>query len=135
MSIQLALEYWRSSNEKEPFQPHRCRIAIVASHRVGEAGEERVCFDLYARAFAGAGLYYVMRLSPRWVCRLESPGVGVPGRARSVHRRLPGGLLIRWPAAAGDPGAGYDARAYRFETLKTGSRCSSVDHPATQVSS
>src|SRR5512142_1984673 len=96
---------------------------------------QRVCFDPYARRFAGAGLYYLMRLfTAIGYADWRGPGVWefLAARERYIDDYLEACLSagLRQLVILG---AGFDARAYRFGALKTGVRVFEVDHSATQA--
>lgn len=110
-------------------------IAIVRAVESEKPAGERVCFDPYARRFAGAGLYYVMKLfTALGYVAWRGPGVWefLAARERYIDDYL-GACLGEGLEQLVILGAGYDARAYRFEALKTGVKVFEVDHPATQA--
>jgi len=110
-------------------------IAIVRAIESEKPAGERVFFDPYARRFAGAGLYVVVKFFA-WLGYANWRGPGLweflVARERTIddylETRLSEGLeqLVIL-------GAGYDARAYRFQALRTGIKVFEVDHPATQA--
>jgi methyltransferase (TIGR00027 family) len=110
-------------------------IAIVRAIESEKPAEERLCFDPYARRFAGGCLYYVMRLfTALGYAGWRGPGVWefLAARDRYIDDHLEACLGAGLEQLV-ILGAGYDARAYRFEALKTGVKVFEVDHPATQA--
>jgi methyltransferase (TIGR00027 family) len=110
-------------------------IVIVRALESEKPAAERVCFDPYARRFVGAGLYYVMKLVTATGCASRrGPGVWefLAARDRYIDDYLEA-CLCEGLEQLVILGAGYDARAYRFEALKTGVKVFEVDHPATQA--
>jgi methyltransferase (TIGR00027 family) len=109
-------------------------IAIVRAIESAKPAGERVCYDPYARRFVGAGLFYLVKLfTALGYADWRGPGVWefLAVRDRCIDDYL--------EACLGEGleqlvilGAGYDARAYRFEALKQ-VRVFEVDHPATQA--
>ncbi len=111
-------------------------IAAVRAIESEKPAGERVCYDPYARRFAGAGLYHVVQFfTSLGYANWRGPGLWefLVARERYIddylETRLSEGLeqLVIL-------GAGYDARAYRFEALKAG-KVFEVDHPALRPSS
>ena len=110
-------------------------IAVVRAIESARPQGERICYDPYARRFAGPALYYLAMFFVD-IGYSEWRGTGVMGflvsRARyfddTLQTCLDGGLeqLVIL-------GAGYDSRAYRFAGLREGVRVFEVDHPATQA--
>jgi methyltransferase (TIGR00027 family) len=109
-------------------------IAIVRAIESEKPAEERICYDPYARKFVSDFLFRIVRFFDK-LGYGEKRGPGVMGFlvARERHideylaKCLAGGiqqLVIL--------GAGFDARAYRFEALKRGVKTFEVDHPASQ---
>jgi len=109
-------------------------IAIVRGIESEKPAEVRICYDPYARQFVHPFLYKFVRFFDK-IGYSEIKGPGVMGfltvRERHIDEYLKscldGGLeqLVIL-------GAGYDARAYRFEELKKGIKVFEVDHPASQ---
>jgi methyltransferase (TIGR00027 family) len=95
---------------------------------------ERICYDPYARQFVNGGLFHFVRFFDR-LGYSEKRGPGVMGfltvRDRHIDEYLKCCLAngVRQVVILG---AGYDARAYRFEEFKRGVKVFEVDHPATQ---
>lgn len=110
-------------------------IALVRAVESEKPAGERVCFDPYARRFVGAGLYYVMKFfTAIGYPSRRSPGTWefLAARDRYIDDYLEARLCEGLEQMV-ILGAGYDARAYRFEALKTGVKVFEVDHPATQA--
>jgi methyltransferase (TIGR00027 family) len=110
-------------------------IAIMRALESEKPVDERVCFDPYARRFAGAGLYYVMKFfTALGYAGWRGPGVWefLAARDRYIDDSLEACLRAGLEQLV-ILGAGYDARAYRFEALKAGVMVFEVDHPATQA--
>jgi len=110
-------------------------IAIVRAVESEKPAAERICFDPYARRFAGVGLYYVMKIfTALGYADWRGPGVWefLAARERYIDDHLEA-CLSEGLEQLVILGAGYDARAYRFEALKTGVKVFEVDHPATQA--
>jgi methyltransferase (TIGR00027 family) len=109
-------------------------IAAVRAIESEKPAGERVCYDRYARRFAGAGLYRVVKLfTSLGYANWRGPGLWefLVARERYIDDYLEiclGEGLEQLVIL----GAGYDARAYRFEALKAG-KVFEVDHPATQA--
>jgi methyltransferase (TIGR00027 family) len=109
-------------------------IAIVRAIESEKPEDERICYDPYARQFVSGTLFRFVRFFDR-LGYGEKKGPGVMGflvaRERHIDEYLEAGL------AGGAQqlvilGAGFDARAYRFEQLKRGVKVFEVDHPASQ---
>jgi methyltransferase (TIGR00027 family) len=110
-------------------------IAIVRAVESEKPASERVCFDPYARRFVSAGLFYFVKFfAVLGYADWRGPGVWqfLTARERYIDDYL--------EACLGEGleqlvilGAGYDARAYRFEALKARVKVFEVDHPATQA--
>ena len=110
-------------------------ITIMRALESEKPAGERVCFDPYARRFGGAGLYYVMKLfTALGYASWRGPGVWefLAARDRYIDDTLEA-CLAEGLEQLVILGAGYDARAYRFEALKAGVKVFEVDHPATQA--
>ncbi len=110
-------------------------IAVVRALESEKPAGERLCFDPYARRFVGAGLYYVMKFfTAVGYAAWRGPGVWefLAVRERYIDDYLEI-CLSEGLEQLVILGAGYDARAYRFEALKTGIKVFEVDHPATQA--
>jgi methyltransferase (TIGR00027 family) len=109
-------------------------IAIVRAIESEKPAEERVCFDPYARRFVSAGLFYFVKFFAKLgYADWKGPGVWefLAVRERYIDDYLETGLREGLEQLV-ILGAGYDARAYRFDALKTGVKVFEVDHPATQ---
>jgi methyltransferase (TIGR00027 family) len=110
-------------------------IAIVRALESEKPAGERICYDPYARHFAGAGLYYAVKFfTALGYAAWRGPGVWefLAARDRYIDDYLEA-CLAEGLEQLVILGAGYDARAYRFEALKTGVKVFEVDHPATQA--
>ncbi len=109
-------------------------IAIMRALEAEKPANERVCFDPYARQFVNSALYYFVKFFDR-LGYSEKRGPGVMGflaaRERYIDDYLKAGLAQGVQQVV-ILGAGYDARAYRFEEFKCGVKVFEVDHPATQ---
>ncbi len=109
-------------------------IAIVRAIESEKPEAERICYDPYARQFVNGALFYLVRLFDR-LGYSEKRGPGVMGFLVARERHIDENLKA-WLANGAQQvvilGAGYDARAYRFEEFKLGSKVFEVDHPATQ---
>jgi methyltransferase (TIGR00027 family) len=110
-------------------------IATVRAIESEKPAGERICYDPYARRFAGAGLYHVVKFfTSLGYANWRGPGLWefLVARERYVDDYLEACLRERLEQLV-ILGAGYDARAYRFEALKAGPKVFEVDHPATQA--
>ncbi len=109
-------------------------IATVRAIESEKPANERICHDPYARQFVSSALYHFVRFFDR-LGYSEKRGPGVMGfltvRERHIDEYLKTCLAngVRQVVILG---AGYDARAYRFEEFKHGVKVFEVDHPATQ---
>ncbi len=109
-------------------------IAIARAVESEKPEGERICYDPYARSFISPGMYAVMSFFIKsGYTELRGPGVlgFLIARERYIDDTLQASLEagLRQLVILG---AGFDARAYRFEGLKSGVRVFEVDHPATQ---
>jgi methyltransferase (TIGR00027 family) len=109
-------------------------IAIVRAIESEKPAAERICFDPYARRLVNGVLYHFVRLFDR-LGYSEKRGPGVMGFLTVRERHID--EYLKTCLAGGVQqvvilGAGYDARAYRFEEFKRGVKVFEVDHPATQ---
>jgi methyltransferase (TIGR00027 family) len=110
-------------------------IAIVRAIESERPPEQRICFDPYARRFVNGWLYRFVRFFDR-LGYSERKGPGVMGFLVARERHIDETLLA---CLAGGMeqlvilGAGYDARAYRFEQLHGRVKIFEIDHPATQA--
>ena len=110
-------------------------IAIVRALESEKPAGERVCFDPYARRFVNAGLFYFVKLfALLGYANWKGPGVWefLTARERYIDDYLEA-CLSNGLEQLVILGAGYDARAYRFDALRTGIKVFEVDHPATQA--
>lgn len=110
-------------------------IAIVRAVESEKPIAERICYDSYARRFVGAGLFYFVKFfAVLGYADWRGPGVWefLAARDRYIDDYLET-CLHEGLAQLVILGAGYDARAYRFEDLRAGVRVFEVDHPATQA--
>lgn len=109
-------------------------IAIVRAIESEKPVAERVCYDPYARQFVNGALYHFVKFFDR-LGYSERKGPGVMGfltvRERHIDEYLKT-CLANGVQQGVILGAGYDARAYRFEEFKRGVKVFEVDHPATQ---
>lgn len=109
-------------------------IAIVRAIESERPAAERICFDPYARRLVNGGLYHLVRFFDR-LGYGEKRGPGVMGflvvRERHIDEYLKT-CLADGAQQVVILGAGFDARAYRFEEFKRGVKVFEVDHPATQ---
>lgn len=111
-------------------------IAIVRALESAKPADKRLFHDPYARRFVSGGLFHLVNFFYRLgLGERKGPGVWefLVARERYIDDFLLEGL------AGGIEqlvilGAGFDARAYRFEALRRqGVRIFEVDHPATQA--
>jgi methyltransferase (TIGR00027 family) len=110
-------------------------IAIVRAIESEKPAAERVCYDPYARRFVSAGLFHFVKFfAVLGYADWRGPGVWefIAARDRYIDDYLET-CLGEGLAQLVILGAGYDARAYRFEALRQGVRVFEVDHPATQA--
>lgn len=116
--------------------------AIIAAHRAMESAKsvnQRICHDPYAEKLIGArttviGESDIPRQQALDLFRQFVPGFHEYFLARcryiddylahEISRGLEQLVIL---------GAGYDSRAYRFDSLAEGCRVFEVDHPATQA--
>jgi methyltransferase (TIGR00027 family) len=109
-------------------------IAIVRAIESEKPVHKRICCDHYARQFVSGSLFRFVRFFDR-LGYGERKGPGVMGFLVSRERHID--EYLKACLAGGIQqlvilGAGFDARAYRFEELKRGVKVFEVDHPATQ---
>ena len=109
-------------------------IAIVRAIESEKPEADRICYDPYARQFVNGALYHFVKLFDR-LGYSERRGPGVMGFLTVRERHID--EYLKTCLASGMQqvvilGAGYDARAYRFEDFKRGVKVFEVDHPATQ---
>lgn len=110
-------------------------IAIVRGIESEKPAEERICYDPYARRFVHPFLYKFVRFFDR-IGYSEIKGPGVMGFLTVRERHIDEYLKARLAEGLEQLvilGAGFDARAYRFEQLKQGVKVFEVDHPASQA--
>jgi methyltransferase (TIGR00027 family) len=110
-------------------------IAIVRAIESEKPAGERVCYDPYARRFVGTGLFYFVKFfAALGYADWKGPGVWefLAARERYIDDYLEA-CLSEGLEQLVILGAGYDARAYRFDALRTGVKVFEVDHPATQA--
>ena len=110
-------------------------IAIVRAIESEKPAAERICYDPYARQFVSAGLFYFVKFfAALGYADWRGPGVWefLAGRDRYIDDYLEASLSEGLEQLV-VLGAGYDARAYRFEALTQGVKVFEVDHPATQA--
>jgi methyltransferase (TIGR00027 family) len=110
-------------------------IAIVRGIESEKPEGKRICYDPYARKFVNSFLYKFVRFFDR-IGYSEIKGPGVIGflvaRERHIDEYLKS-CLANGLEQLVILGAGYDARAYRFEEFKHGIKVFEVDHPASQM--
>jgi len=110
-------------------------IAIVRGIESEKPENKRICYDPYAKQFVHPFLYTLVRSFDR-IGYSEIKGPGVMGfltvRERHIDEHLKACLADGLEQLV-ILGAGYDARAYRFDELKNGVRVFEVDHPASQA--
>ncbi len=109
-------------------------IAIVRAIESEKPASERICYDPYARQLVNGALYYFVKFFDR-LGYSERKGPGVMGFLTVRERHID--EYLKTCLASGVQqvvilGAGYDARAYRFDEFKHGVKVFEVDHPATQ---
>lgn len=109
-------------------------IAIVRAIESERPEDERICYDPYARKMVNSGLFHLVNFFEK-LGYGEMRGPGVMGFL-AVRERYIDDYLEKCLADGIEQlvilGAGFDARAYRFEGLKHGVKVFEVDHPATQ---
>jgi methyltransferase (TIGR00027 family) len=110
-------------------------IATVRALESEKPPDQRVCYDPFARRFVGAGLYALFKFFYK-LGYGEHRGPGVIefliARERYIDDFLRSCLQEGLEQLV-ILGAGYDARAYRFEELLRDVAVFEVDHPATQA--
>lgn len=109
-------------------------IATVRALESEKPEGERLLYDPYARQFIPDALYWMIKVFDRlgWA---ERKGPGVMGFLIARDRYIDDVLRAQLDEGIDQLvilGAGFDARAYRFEALKQGVRVFEVDHPASQ---
>lgn len=108
-------------------------IAVARAVESERSADERICYDPYARKFVTAWLYALLRFFIR-SGYTERRGPGVNGflvvRDRYIDDVLQS-FLNEGLEQLVILGAGYDARAYRFDLA--GVNVFEVDHPATRA--
>jgi methyltransferase (TIGR00027 family) len=109
-------------------------IAIVRAMESEKPETNRICYDPYARQFVNGALYHFVKFFDR-LGYSERKGPGVMGfltvRERHIDEYLKS-CLANGVQQVVILGAGYDARAYRFDEFQHGVKVFEVDHPATQ---
>jgi methyltransferase (TIGR00027 family) len=95
--------------------------------------DERICYDPFARRFAGTGFYLLAKLFSGYGER-RAPGTQgfIVCRCRYFDDYL-GRCLRSGTSQVVILGAGLDSRAYRGDLLDRAVRTFEVDHPATQA--
>ncbi|HET7090305.1 MAG TPA: SAM-dependent methyltransferase [Anaerolineae bacterium] len=110
-------------------------IAIVRAIESEKPESERICYDPYARRLVNSALFHLVRFFDR-LGYGEWRGPGVMGFLAARDRHIDEYLMVCLAEGRDQLvilGAGYDARAYRFEQqLKGRVKVFEVDHPATQ---
>jgi methyltransferase (TIGR00027 family) len=110
-------------------------IAITRAIESGKPADERICYDPYARRFAPGWLYSLTAFFVKTgYTEVRGPGVMgfIVARERYIDDVLHG-FLDDGLQQLVILGAGYDARAYRFDQLINQVKVFEVDHPATQT--
>ncbi len=109
-------------------------IAIVRGIESEKPEADRICYDPYARQFVSGTWYHFVKFFDR-LGYSERRGPGVMGfltvRERHIDEYLKS-CLANGVQQVVILGAGYDARAYRFEEFRRGVKVFEGDHPATQ---
>ena len=107
-------------------------IAMARALESSKPANEHICYDPYARRFVSAWLWVLGKATMGYATR-RSPGVleFLAARTRFIDDYLQSCITdgIRQLVILG---AGFDARAYRFEQLRGQVKVFEVDHPATQ---
>ncbi len=108
-------------------------IAAMRAIESERPAGQRICYDPYARRFAGPIFYYLARLFSGYG---EKRAPGVQGFIVCRCRYFDD-YLQAWFEAGADQvvilGAGLDSRAYRGELQRRATRVFEVDSPATQA--
>lgn len=114
-------------------------IAVLRAVESAKPAGERICYDPYARRFLPGWFYHLLRFFIA-TGYAERRGKGVVGFLVARERFIDDYLVAHLAEGIDQLvilGAGYDARAYRLESLCQGSarpvRVFEVDHPATQA--
>lgn len=111
-------------------------IAIVRALESEKPANVRLIYDPYARRFVNSGLFHFVGFFYRLGLG-ERKGPGVWEFLIARERYIDDYLAARLAEGLEQLvilGAGFDARAYRFEALdRQGVRVFEVDHPATQA--
>jgi len=113
-------------------------IAVARARESARPEGERLFYDPFARHFLSRRIRFIARIPPlralfRWQNRRVLPGMfgGLVARTRYIDDYL----LTRLKNGVEQVvilGAGYDARAYRFEEMRRQAKVFEVDRPATQ---
>lgn len=116
--------------------------AIIAAHRAMESAKpsnERICYDLFAEKLIAPNVTVIGETDMPREQALSIFKQFVPGfheyflaRTRYIDDYLES-CINNGLQQLVILGAGYDSRAYRFESLKEEMRVFEVDHPATQA--
>jgi methyltransferase (TIGR00027 family) len=113
-------------------------IAAARARESARPEGERLFFDPFARHFLSRRIRFIARVPPlralfRWHNRRILPGMfgGLVARTRYIDDYLLTCLKIGIKQVV-ILGAGYDARAYRFDEVQGQARVFEVDRPATQ---
>jgi methyltransferase (TIGR00027 family) len=113
-------------------------IAAARARESARPEGERLFFDPFARHFLSRRTRFIARIPPlralfRWRNRRVLPGMfgGLVARTRYIDDYLLSSLKNGVEQVV-ILGAGYDARAYRFEEMRRLSKVFEVDRPATQ---
>ena len=110
-------------------------IAVVRAMERERPPQERIVDDPFARHFVGEGMYRFVTFFDKlgWS---ERRGPGVIGWLMARERAIDDAMLRLLGEGMQQMvilGAGYDARAYRFQRRLAEVKVFEVDHPATQA--
>ncbi len=109
-------------------------IAVNRAYESSKAPGERVCYDPYARQFVNPLLYHLFAFFIV-IGYAERRGPGVQAFLAARDRYIDDYLQMCLDDGIEQLvilGAGFDSRAYRFESLRGRVKVFEVDHPATQ---
>jgi methyltransferase (TIGR00027 family) len=109
-------------------------IAVNRAYESSKPPGERICYDPYARQFVNPLLYHLFTFFIV-IGYAERRGPGVQAFLAARDRYIDDYLQTRLDDGIEQLvilGAGFDSRAYRFESLPGRVKVFEVDHPATQ---